>query len=60
MARWPTWTVFVCSLPSLFRLGESEKEPLPRPRRVVWDACAATTLVLIAYEVYARVLPRLH
>jgi cycloeucalenol cycloisomerase len=52
-------TVFVCSLPSIFRVGEYN-DPLPRARRVIWDACAATMLVLVAYEVYARVLPLMH
>ncbi len=53
-------TLFVISLPSMFGLGERVDTPLPLARSVVWNACAATTLVLVMYEIYARILPRVH
>lgn len=52
-------TIFVVSLPLVYRLDENSQ---PDGRRtfasLFWDACAANTVVLIFYAVYAAVIAR--
>lgn len=46
-------TVFVCSLPFVFEIGEDMKQPQKTISRIVIDILAANMLVLCAYELYA-------
>ena len=50
-------TIFVVSVPLVYRLDEDAQ---PDGRRTLgslfWDACAANTVVLIFYAVYAAVI----
>ncbi len=52
-------TIFVVSVPLVYRLDE---EAQPDGRRTLaslfWDACAANTVVLIFYAIYAAVIAR--
>jgi cycloeucalenol cycloisomerase len=52
-------TIFVVSLPLVYRLDENAQ---PDGRRTLatlfWDACAANTVVLIFYAVYAALITR--
>src|SRR5262249_52545604 len=52
-------TVFVVSLPLLFPVDESPSEPRRSLARVALDACAANTIILCAYAVYARLVAHL-
>jgi cycloeucalenol cycloisomerase len=48
-------TVFVISLPLMYRLDENVQPDGRRTiRSLLWDACAANTVVLIFYALYAR------
>ncbi|MDB4968218.1 MAG: hypothetical protein JWN44_3907 [Myxococcales bacterium] len=47
-------TIFVVSLPLVYRLDENAQPDGQRTiRSLLWDACAANTIVLIFYAVYA-------
>jgi cycloeucalenol cycloisomerase len=50
-------TVFFVSLPGFARIGEPGAERRT-PWRLVWDACAANTLVLVCYALYAALITR--
>jgi cycloeucalenol cycloisomerase len=48
-------TVFVVSLPLVFRLDEPDR---PSPARIVWDVLAVNMVVLVCYELYTHLLGR--
>jgi cycloeucalenol cycloisomerase len=54
-------TIFVVTLPLVYRLDE---EAQPDGKRTLpslfWDACAANTIVLVAYAAYAALIPHAH
>jgi hypothetical protein len=49
-------TVFVVSLPLVFRLDENPARRPPSARRIAWDVLAANMLILICYEIYSAVI----
>ncbi|MGZ3442063.1 MAG: hypothetical protein ACXVDD_21235, partial [Polyangia bacterium] len=52
-------TIFVVSLPLVYRLDEDAQPDGRRTlRSLFWDACAANTVVLIFYAIYAALITR--
>jgi cycloeucalenol cycloisomerase len=52
-------TIFVISLPLVYRLDEEAQPDGKRTlRSLFWDACAANTVVLIFYAMYAALISR--
>lgn len=52
-------SIFVVSLPLVYRLDEQVQPDGRRTlRSLLWDACAANTIVLILYAVYAALVSR--
>jgi len=51
-------TIFVVSLPFVFRIDEEADAPRPSLRALAIEALGVTLLALCAYELYGKLLPR--
>jgi cycloeucalenol cycloisomerase len=49
-------TIFVLSLPFVFRIDEEPGAPRPRLRALALEVCGVTMVALVAYEVYSTIL----